>query len=520
MNKSLNRQRQAESVRMNLTKSSFLYGFIAVAFGTLMILLFPTGFGGGGYDDQRYLDAAHMWMQHFPYVGTTHWELRSTLVLPLATLLSTFGDRISVAMSLPIFVSVLFVAFNFFAIHRTFGRDVAVLWSLIFLTTPLYIKIGSTLFPEIVEMLFATMSVWLFYFGTGSEKRRTCFILAGLTAAAAIMTRETSAWIVLAYGLYFILFDRRRWMDYLWIAASLAIPLILEFLWLYHATGHPFYRQLVDMGHSSIPDTTLSRAFSHDSHLIDSNADKRWEDPGIFRIHWAINPALSLLVDARFGFSGAILAIASVYARFGSNIEDFYKNNTTIRMIGISAIISFVFTTYVLVLYPDQRYYIYVLYCITLVLAFVLANLLSAGRKIVGLGLLLVAVGTNLVLTNTMRPLDTPAKAAMAIIENHQDVIYVGQPRLAGYLATRLNERGLTHRVRIGTPPKGALFVYVEEGRADCARARALPGTRLIECRVVGEPLIQRVAKHILPAAKLPGILTRGGARATLNRML
>lgn len=506
---------------MNLTKSSFLYGFIAVALGTLMILLFPTGFGGGGYDDQRYLDAAHMWMQHFPYIGKTHWELRSTLVLPLTALLSTFGDRISVAMSLPIFASILFIAFNFLAIHKAFGRDVALLWSLIFLTTPLYVKIGGTLFPEILEMLFATMSLWFFYFGTRTERRRTTyFILSGLTAAAAIMTRETSAWIVAAYGLYLILFDRRRWLDYIWIGAAVSMPLILEFLWLYVATGQPFYRQLVDLGHSSIPDATLPSAFSQNSPLIDSAASKHWEDPGMFRVHWAINPLLSLFFDARFGLSGAILTIASVFACFGSNMGDFHKKNATVRLIEISAIISFVFTTYVLALYPDQRYYIYVLYCISLILAFFLTNFLISGKRILGFGLLLFVIGTNLVLTGTARPLDTPAKAALQIIGSRRDIIYVGQPRLAGYLGNRLKERGLTQRVRIGTPPKGALFVYVEEGRADCARARALPGTQLIDCRVYGEPLIQKLAKRLLPDAMLPGILTRGGARATLNRML
>lgn len=505
---------------MKLTNSSFFYGFIAVAFGTLMILLFPTGFGGGGYDDQRYLDAAHMWMQHFPYIGKTHWELRSTLVLPLTMLLTTFGDRISVVMALPILANILFVSFNFFAIQKYLGRNVAIIWSIIFLTMPLYIKVGSSLFPEIVEMLFVTMGLWLFYFGTQSEKRRTYFILSGLAAAAAILTRETAAWIVAAYGLYLILFDRRRWLDYLWIGVPMALPLILEFLWLYKATGEPFYRQIVDMGHGSIPDATLPKAFSQDSALIDSDAHKRWEDPGLFKIHWAINPALSLFIDAKFGFSGLILAIVSIYARIDSKVGNFYKNNTTIRMIEVSAIISFVFTTYGLMLYPDQRYYIFPLYVISLILSFYLANILTSRRKIVGLGLLLFVVGTNLVLTSTMRPLDTPAKAALAILESRQDVIYVAQPRLAGYLANRLNERGLTQRVRIGTPPKGALFVYVEEGLTDCTGARAAVGTHLIECRVYGEPLIQKLARRLLPHTKLPGNLTRGGARATLNRML
>src|SRR4051794_25574097 len=35
-------------------------------------------------DDQSYAEAAIGWLSHFPYIGTNHWSLRHTVVLPLA----------------------------------------------------------------------------------------------------------------------------------------------------------------------------------------------------------------------------------------------------------------------------------------------------------------------------------------------------------------------------------------------------------------------------------------------------
>ncbi len=100
---------------------------IAVAAGgallaLILILLFPPGFGGGGIDDQRYYDAALKWIADPPYIGRTHWELRTPLVVPLAGLLDALGQRIPVALLLPIPVAVGFAFVNVFFIARATDR--------------------------------------------------------------------------------------------------------------------------------------------------------------------------------------------------------------------------------------------------------------------------------------------------------------------------------------------------------------------------------------------------------------
>src|SRR5689334_10109294 len=84
----------------------------------IVLRLNPTGFGGGPFDDQRYFDAARAWFAHPPLVGGTHWELRHSLILPLAALFRIIGTTIATALWLPITAALAFAAINFAAIRQ------------------------------------------------------------------------------------------------------------------------------------------------------------------------------------------------------------------------------------------------------------------------------------------------------------------------------------------------------------------------------------------------------------------
>ncbi len=197
------------------------------------------------------------------------------------------------------------------------------------------------------------------------------------------MTRETSAWIIIFYLYKLALRDRTRWIDYAWIAAPAVILLGAEWAWLFSATGDPLYRLHVDMNHVHIPSSNMmGGSFDKDGAvLLNPGLAERWKPTGLFDIHWTINPLLDFLADRNYGLAPLLLIVLAVLrprTRMAGKapggqwpiLGDFV----------IAAIISFCLITYVLVLSQDQRYYSFVLYCLILVAAILLARLFRSGR--------------------------------------------------------------------------------------------------------------------------------------------
>ena len=54
-----------------------------------MLVLFHVGFQAS--DDAVYLTGALGWIEHFPYVGESHWTLRHTITIPTAVLVLLLG---------------------------------------------------------------------------------------------------------------------------------------------------------------------------------------------------------------------------------------------------------------------------------------------------------------------------------------------------------------------------------------------------------------------------------------------
>lgn len=480
----------------------------------LVLRLNPAGFGGGPFDDQRYFDAARAWLVH-PLVGRTHWELRHPLILPLAGLFHVRGQTIAIALWLPVAAALAFAAINFAAIRQAAGSRAAWIWAGVLLTTPLFLRIGTSVFPEIVELLFTSLALWAFWFGRQARQPALLFALSGLCAALAILTRETASWLVIVYAVALIARPGVRRIDYVWILTFAAAPLLIEWAWLFHATGDPLYRLHVGLHHVQIPSANMRGQVAHVDHVLFNPAVARlWVPPGWFHIHWALNPLLGLFADPKYGAAiWAAILFALLPAR-GARRRAAGRPALILPVLLVGAL-SFAFATFVLMVSQDQRYYALPLGCIALLAGLFADRQWQAGRRT----LVRIVVGAvvlgNLALDSQLGRFDRVADAAMPLIRANGGPIHM-LPVIAAQLQQPLDEAGLADRVVTSAPDHGELELIVEDRVGDCDAVALPPGRQVIACRASDPPAMLRW----LPRRYLPARLTASGARALLVRVM
>jgi hypothetical protein len=484
-----------------------------------VLRLNPAGFGGGPFDDQRYFDAARAWIDRPPLVARTHWDLRHPLILPLAALFAIKGPTIAIGLLLPVAAALAFAGISFAAIRQAAGSRAAWLWALIFLTTPLFLRIGTSIFPEILELLFVSGALWSLWFGRQTRYPARLFAVSGLCAAMAIMTRETAAWLLFVYAICLIFRPGVRRGQYAWIVAFAAAPLLIEWAWLFYRTGDPLYRLHVSMHHVAVPSANMIGGVAHVDHVLFNPAVGRlWIAPGLFHIHWALNPLLGLFADPKYGLAiwGAIL-FALLPARRGRARRTGGRPALIVPSLLI-AVLSFVFVTYVLMVSQDQRYYATALCGIALIAALLGDRLWSAGRPLLVAVVAVVIVLSNLALATQSGRFDYAAPVAMPLVRSTGETIHA-TAMTAGQLRQPLAEAGLAGRVVATPTPSGGLQMIVQGGGLGCGDTVALPpGQKVIGCRASAPPLFVRWIKRFLPRVHLPAALTKSGTRALLVR--
>jgi 4-amino-4-deoxy-L-arabinose transferase-like glycosyltransferase len=476
----------------------------------------PTGFGGGPFDDQRYFDAARQWIAHPPLIGKTHWELRHTLILPLMVLFRLKGETIATGMILPLAAALAFAAINFVAIRQAANSRAAWIWAGIFLTTPLFLRIGTSIFPEIIELLFTSAALWALWFGRQARHPARLFALSGLCAALAIMTRETASWLLIVYAFCVVFRPGVRRSQYGWALLFGASPLLVEWAWLVRETGDPLYRLQIGMRHVLIPSAHMVGQTVHVDHVLLNPAVARaWVPPGLFHIHWALNPVLGLFADAKYGLAiwGAIL-FALVPARRGARRGS--GRSALMVPLLLIALLGFVFATYVLMISQDQRYYAVTLCCIALIAA-LLGDRLWAGRRMTVVIVTSMILVSNIVLSLQFQRFDDVASVSMPLIRKTAGPIFTNAT-VAGELRQPLAEAALPGRIVTGTPTPGGLSLIVESNQRDCA-VPLHAGQLLVDCRLSSRPALLRWIHDHVPQMPLPAKLTGGATRAALIRL-
>jgi 4-amino-4-deoxy-L-arabinose transferase-like glycosyltransferase len=296
-------------------------GLILLA--VLLIALNPLGFFGGNWDDGRYLDSVRAWADHGPVLGTNHWSLRWPLILPTTLSTHIFGVTRAGLMVVPLCYFAALIVFNFWAVRRAFGVNVAAMAVFAVITTPEMMLWATRLNVDVPELLFWSISLWSLHFAAARDAaQRRWLVLCGLSAGFAWATRETSLGLAVILVTAFLTGrgltgagpDRRSWWWVVLGAASIILP---EMLILWHTSGDIMYRVHVDLSHTLIPSNDMvGKVAIGQTAPLNVNVMQRWTGSGPLHLHWFIDPWVNFFLNYKFGFmfvlAGAIMWRARV----------------------------------------------------------------------------------------------------------------------------------------------------------------------------------------------------------------
>ncbi|MDT9600587.1 ArnT family glycosyltransferase [Sphingosinicella rhizophila] len=479
----------------------------------LVLSLRPTGFGGGGVDDQRYFDAASAWSGQGPGAADSHWTLRWPFVAPLAGLFSVAGSSIPVALLLPWVAALAICAISFLAARRLFGRRVAWLWLGFFASLPLFNRLGTSLFPEMLELLFAASSLWCFFIGRDSERPQPWFLAAGVTAALAILTRETSAWLILVFAVFLLWRPGAKRVSYLWILCPALALLAGELVWFQAVAGDPLHRIRLDLGHIKVPSTQMAGGMSAESSAVLNPAvGASWRPQGLFDLHWALNPWLNLLADPKFGLLPLATPVLAWFAwRDGNDLAP--EERKVLLALALIALSAFGFVTYVLMLSQDQRYYLPVLFACAMAAALLADRALGTSRKWAAGIVTAATIATSLFLVLHLNRYDDHARLALPILRELRQPVHVPADALAKLNQPLLDAR-LSGRVASAPAPPGALAMSFDIGLR-CTDP--LPAGTIFCTETQPTPLI-RAGRWAAPGWRMPFAFGQSIERMVLAR--
>lgn len=482
---------------------------LAAAFllAALTLWIAPNGFGGGALDDQRYLEAARAWVSAPPLVAETHWELRHTLTLPLAAWFAIAGESLAPFHLLPAFAWLLLLGISMAGLARFAGEAPAIVFAGLFATTQLFHQFGTRFYPEIFELLFVAASLWSFYLGAQAEAGRRWLVGAGVAAALAMLTRETSWYLPLLYAGLFVTGRPVPRAKLLWVAVG-AVPLLAaETLWLWAATGDPLHRAHVALNHVKVPTDQMEGLVYEGAGgvLFNPEIGARWKDVGTFDVHWTVNPLLNLFADIRYGLLFWLVGGLWILGRGGRREAAFPLG--AILAVGL---LSFAFANYVLMLPQRTRYYGFLAYAATIDGA-ILADrvLLKRGRrKLFGLAAAVQLVA-GFLLVSTLRRDEALADVAVPLIASVREPVYADAATLA-QLSFPLDIADQRHKVIAGAAPPGALALQVLKGGHGAAPAEVCCW-RQEAAAAAPAPLPAKVGRllGLVPANKPPALSVR-----------
>jgi hypothetical protein len=253
----------------------------------VVVSVFWVGFLGS--DDTLYWAGAGGWLAHVPYLGNTHWALRHTLVIPMALARAVLGDGMPALLlpSLLYAIGALVVAAIW--IKRAAGLPEAAVAMALIVTCPQFILLSSVANVDIVEIFYVLLAFALIHAAMDSNvtpsRRRiwSLLLLAGVSSGLAMLSRETSAFAVVALGLLFLAGYGMHRGNYFIIGIGFAAVVGLEFIYVWWMSGDLFYRSNISLHH----DETINR-------WVDQGA-------GVPILHPAIDPLTMLLFNHNFG---------------------------------------------------------------------------------------------------------------------------------------------------------------------------------------------------------------------------
>lgn len=318
---------------------------------------YACGLGFVGSDDAGYIQAARRWVHAIPPVSNFFGDLRYPAILPIAPSIMLFGDNeFSVAVPSLIYawgaVVVMYLGMRSIS-DRATGLIAAGLLSI----SPLLAGWSTTACVDVCELFFVLASLFTFFHATRSHGAWPIFFVSGVAAGLALMSRESSAALLVFYAiLFFTDYGGRRQMFFV-MAAGFASVFALEIASYTFALGDPLHRFRLVFAALNKPDPI--RAVGS----VDLTTER------VYNISPLLDPILYSLTHPQFAlvFVFAYVAAASVALRRTSIAG---PAMALFRDWGLMTLLSFLVSAYVLShLALQARYFLVPLSCAMVVVA-------------------------------------------------------------------------------------------------------------------------------------------------------
>ena len=280
------------------------WGWLAVAAMSLFyLLLHPIGFTGGGADDSRYLEAARCWAAEGAMCRPdNHWATRWPALVPIAAGIGLFGEgRTSIGLG-TLAGWVASIALVGLLGRLWFDRATGLLAAALFASIPLVSAWATQPSVDLLELAFQLGALAL---ATMAYRKQsvTQAVAAGVAAALAVQSRETSLVFCGVAALAWLLLDPERRGVLLWALVGFGGAMAAEIVAYAVATGDPLTRFRLSLGHVAIASPELQPwVDTSKSPLLNPDYIAGWKRAAGIELWWPIDPWLNLLASPVIGF--------------------------------------------------------------------------------------------------------------------------------------------------------------------------------------------------------------------------
>ena len=280
----------------------------------ILLLINPLGYIGGGWDDWQYLEASRCWVDRGPCLPRTHWEGRWPVFVPIAAIVSVLGESRTTVGLWPLTASIAAIALLVLVGNRLVGRPAGWLAGLLLLVTPAFSIQILDPSVEAIELALILGGVLCIARWVESRTLQWAF-LAGLCFAIAFQVRETSIVAAALAGL-FVLTRKPRLADLAVASLGFTLPMAIELLVYWNATGDPLFRRHLSLAHAQIPSSELPGSVDRSQPPFFNKAYiANWRhEPGV-HAHWAIDSLLNLFINGKAGLSLALVPLLALTER-------------------------------------------------------------------------------------------------------------------------------------------------------------------------------------------------------------
>jgi hypothetical protein len=365
----------------------------------LVVAVNPIGYMGGGADDFHYLQAARCWVEHGPCLPTSPWSGRWPVIAPVAVVLGSLGEsRATAAIAPALWWIGAVVALGILG-ERLFGRRAGLVGACLLALVPIFSNVALSLGADVPELTLQLAAV-IAGLTAVSRQSRGWAIAAGVLAATAFETRETSAAFLAASALVCVLADRRRARVLAWALAAFAVIIAADLAVYAAVTGNPFYFHEVSLHHARLPTSELDpRVDRSRSPILNPAFIAGWRQEMGIRLFWPLDPWINFLASPRLGpiLMGAIAAAL------------LWRNKLPVPqgrrcfLLALGAVTSAAMLVYVLAVDPQPRIFLGLAAAAALVLGALVSAAWANGSRVVA-GLLLGGLAAFELLTHANAP--------------------------------------------------------------------------------------------------------------------